>query len=665
MRAATERTPFRVAHGSCLDCAGEGHSRWWRERKLIALALASALLLVGLAAERLAGLERMAALAYIATLFSGGFYPAKSGIRALRRRRLTLNTLVVVAAAGAVALGVYEEAALLVVVYSIGEVLEAYASDRARGAIRKLMELVPPVAWRDGPDGTLESVPVEALGPGDVIVVRPGERLPVDGVVVAGTSAIDQSPVTGESISVEVDVGSTVFGGSINGTGALKVRVTKEYADTTIARIIRQVQEAQASKGRAERFADRFGAVYTPAIFVLAAVVALVPPLFLGDFREWFYRALVVLTVSCSCALVISVPVAVVAAIARAARAGILVKGGLYFETLAMVSVVAFDKTGTLTWGRPRLTDIIPMNGSTPADVLRFAASVETASEHPLASAIVSAADEQNIQRTQAQELRALPGIGVEAMVDGSRVFVGKLGERTPPEAGRVLGRLQGEGKTAVLVTVDHRVVGALAVSDEIRTGAADAIRDLRSLGIRHLVMLTGDNEPTAAAIARTLGIDDWRAGLLPQDKTAAVRELRDRYGSTAMVGDGVNDAPALAAADVGIAMGAAGTDVALETADVALMADELAKLPDAVRLSRRAVANVHQNIALSLMSVAFLVFAALSGWLSLTTGLLLNEGSALVIIANGLRLLRPDTPLPSGAPPLHRERPHAVVAAS
>lgn len=704
----TERSRFRISQGSCLDCSGdvggairqipgvrkvqvltasnfilvdhdqrvtpdairqqaascglnlipaeggvvEGHPPWWREPKLVALALASALLLLGLAAEKLAGLPSAAAVVYIATLVVGGFYPAKSGLRAIRRGRLTITTLLVAAAAGAVGLRVYEEAALLVVVYSLGEVLETYASDRARGAIRQLMALVPPVARKEKPHGTLDTVPVEGLVPGDIIVVRPGERLPTDGEVIAGTSAIDQSPVTGESIAVEVAAGSTVFGGSVNGTGALNVRVTKEYADTTLARIIRQVQEAQASKGQAERFADRFGAVYTPAMFVLAATVAVVPALLVGDFREWFYRALVVLTVSCSCALVISVPVAVVAAISRAARVGILVKGGVYLETLASVRVVAFDKTGTLTAGRPRLTDIIPMNGSTLADVLRFAASVEAASEHPLASAIVSAAEERKIPRAAAWDLHALPGVGVEATVDGSRVFVGKPGEGTPSEARQTVVRLQAEGKTAVVVMAGDRVLGVLAVADEIRTGASVTIRALRALGIRHVVMLTGDNEPTAAAIARALGIDDWRAGLLPHEKTAAVQQLRDQYGAIAMVGDGVNDAPALATADVGIAMGAAGTDVALEAADVALMADDLAKLPEAIRLSRRAVANIRQNIALSLLTVAFLVVAALGGWLSLTSGLLLNEGSALIIIANGLRLLGPGWQLETGVPP-------------
>ena len=613
---------------------------WYREAKLLAMIAASVLLVFGLGVEKLADIEGLATALYLATLVVGGFYPVKSAIRALRRRRLTITTLLVVAAAGAVALGVYEEAALLVVVYSLGEVLEAYASDRARGAIRKLMALVPPIAQREKGDGGIESVPVETLAPGDLVVVRPGERLPTDGEVIAGRSSIDQSPVTGESIPVEVSSGATVFGGTINGTGALKVRVTKEYADTTLSRVIRQVQEAQASKGQAERFADRFGAVYTPAMFVLAIAVAVIPPAFGGDFREWLYRALVVLTVSCSCALVISVPVAVIAAISRAARFGILVKGGVYLERLASVRVAVFDKTGTLTWGRPRLTDIVPVNGSCAEDVLRLAASVEVASEHPLAGAIVKAAEQRQIQRSQAVDVRAVPGVGVEATVDGARVFVGRPDDGVSPEVADALERLQAEGKTAVVVHAADRVVGVLAVADELRPHAAETVGVLRALGLQHVVMLTGDNERAASAIARTVGIDDWRASLLPHEKTTAVQALQKQYGAIAMAGDGINDAPALATADVGIAMGAAGTDVALETADVALMGDDLAKLPEAVRLSRRAVANIRQNIGLSLATVAVLVIGALGGWLSLTTGLLLNEGSALLIIANGLRLL-------------------------
>ena len=633
---------------------------WWRKPRLLALAAGAVLLVAGLGLEFVLGAEQGASLAYAASIVVAGFYPLRSALDSLRQRRLTITTLLVVATIGAVALGVIEEAASLMVIFSLGEVLEEYASDRARGSIRALLALTPPVALLKGPTGPLATpVPVETLVPGDVVIVRPGERLPTDGRVVAGRSSVDQSPVTGESIPVEVAQGDGVFGGTVNGSGALDIQVTREWADTTLARIIRQVEQAEASKGQAERFADRFGAVYTPAMFVLALVVGLVPPLLGADLREWLYRALVILVVSCSCALIISVPVSVVAAISRAARDGILVKGGVYVERLAAVRAVAFDKTGTLTRGRPELTDVIALDGRAPDEILRLAAGVEAVSEHPLAAAIVGAARERGLPFVTGSDLRAIPGVGVEAGIDGRRLFVGRpVGERGASLTAQVrdeLSRLEGEGKTAVVLVDADLPIGVLAVADALREGADRVIDDLRSLGIQRLVMLTGDNERTAEAIARMVGIGEWRAGLLPEDKMAAVEALRSEHGTIAMVGDGVNDAPALAVADIGVAMGAAGTDVALETADVALMADDLAKLPAAIRLARRAVANMHQNIALSLVTVGLLVGAALAGWLSLTEGLLLNEGSALLIIANGLRLLRR---APSPAPAKGRLRP-------
>lgn len=708
MAAATEgrgtahRTRFRVSEGFCVDCAGdlqgavgrlpgvrsvdvltaagivvvehdervsvadvrreagrcglglvpaktreEEHERtWWRQPKFVALAAAAGLFVVGLVAEKILHADRAATALYVATLAVGGFYPALGALQALRSRRLTITTLLVVASIGAFGLGIIEEAALLVVVFSLGEVLEDYAADRARGSIRALMVLAPPIASLRSPDGSMQTVPVEALVPADVVVVKPGERIPTDGRVLSGASSVDQSPVTGESIPVEVASGSTVFGGTVNGTGALEVEVTKEYVDTTLARIIRQVEEAQASKGQAQRFADRFGAVYTPAMFVLGATVAIVPPLLGGEWQEWIYRGLVVFTVSCSCALVISVPVAVVAAISRAARDGILIKGGVYLESLGAIRAVAFDKTGTLTRGRPKVTDVMPLNGLQPDELLGLAASVEAVSEHPLAEAIVRAADDRHLTYELGRDLRAFPGVGVEATVDGRRLFLGRASGNHPSAVRERVASLEAEGNTAVVLAEGERPLGVLAIADELRDEASAVIASVRELHIDHVLMLTGDNDRVAEAVARGAGIDDWRAGLLPEDKTEAVRGLQATYGPIAMVGDGVNDAPALATAGVGIAMGAAGTDVALETADVALMADDLAKLPLALRLARRALANIRQNVALSLAAIALLIPAALAGWLSLTSGLLLNEGTALLIIANGLRLLRRAEPV-------------------
>jgi Zn2+/Cd2+-exporting ATPase len=615
---------------------------WWRQPQMLALLGAAGLWLAGFAVERLTRVEPLVAGLYWATLLVGGWYPARSAWRALRSRRLTISTLLVVAAAGAVTLGVVGEAALLVVVFSLGEVLEEYATGKARGAVRALMALAPDRAHRRRPDKGLETVPADQLVPGDVVVVRPGERVPTDGRVVAGYSTLDQSPVTGESLPVEATEGSEVFAGSICGIGALEVEVGKPYQDTTLARVIRQVQQAQAAQGPAQRFADRFGAVYTPAMFALAVAVAALPALAGADAREWAYRALVVLVVSCSCALVISVPTAVVAAITRAARDGILVKGGVHLEALGRVQAIALDKTGTLTAGRAVLTDVAAAPGHDDTEeVLGLAAAVEAASEHPLADAIVRGARNRNIHVTPATDLRATPGVGVEATVGGRRLFVGRATNGSGWAADRVAA-FEAQGRTAVVLAEDGTALGVLAVADELRPEARAVGDRLRRLGIEHLVVLTGDNDRVAAAIARQAGMDDWYAGLLPEDKTAAITRLRQRYGSIAMVGDGVNDAPALASSDVGVAMGAAGTDVALETADVALMADDLRKLPEAIAHGRRTHANLRQNIALSLIVVAGLVTAALTGRLSLTAGLLLNEATALAVIANGLRLLRP-----------------------
>ncbi len=617
---------------------------WWRKPETVTLAVAAVLLAVGLIVEWTIHSEPVALALFWASIIVGGVYPLRSAVRAVRNKRLTISVLLVVAAIGAIALGVIEEAAMLVVIFSLGEAMEAYATDRARGSISALMELAPPTANRVTDGSQTETVAVEELHPGDVVLVRPGERLPTDGVVAEGVSWVDASPVTGESVPVEATVSTEVFGGSLNGNGVLRVQVTKEHYDTVLARVIEQVEEAQAKRGGAERFADRFSAVYTPAMFVLAIVVALVLPLLGFEWREAIYRALVVLVVSCSCALVISVPVSVVTAIARGARDGILIKGGIYLERLADIKVVAFDKTGTLTRGRPALAGVTPVGDVTEHDALALAAAVEGGSEHPIASAIVTGARAHNLTIPAAWNARARPGAGMEATVNGRALHIGRptAADRTDPDVGRAVSQAEAEGRTAVVLRDASRPLAVVAVADQLRPDAQSTIDELRALGIKRILMLTGDNTTVAKSTATDLGLDDYRAELLPEDKSAAVLELRKTYGVIAMVGDGVNDAPALANADLAIAMGAAATDVALETADVALMADELDRLPAAIRLSRRARNNIKINIALSLAVVAVLIVAALAGWMSLTTGLLLNEGSAALIILNGLRMLAP-----------------------
>ncbi len=617
--------------------------RWWRSPRVLLLAAAELLLDAGLAAGHLAGQHTLAAGLYLATVAVGGIFPVRSAWQVLRRRRLSIGALLVAGTIGALALGVFAEAAMLVVVFAAGGLMEDYVADKARSSIRALMSLAPPVAARLRPDGITTPVPVQDLKPGDLVLVRPGERLPTDGQVTAGASWVDQSPVTGESIPAEAAPGSEVFGGTLNGSGTLTVQVTKPYQDTVLARVIEQVEQAQARRGTAQRFADKFGAIYTPAMFTVAALTGIAGPAAGLTVREAVYRGLVILVVSCSCALVISVPTAVIAAISRGARDGILIKGGIHLETLAKVSSVAFDKTGTLTAGKPVLTDLIPLGSRRRDAVLGLAAAAEAASEHPLTAAIVAAATRRGLAVTPAADARATPGVGVHGTVGGRQVSVGRppAAGSLPGPAGQQLAALQDDGKTAVLVTVDGRPAGLAGIADQLRPEAADTVTSLRRLGISRVVMLTGDNPATAAAIAKAAGISDWRAGLLPEDKTAAVAALRGHGRPVAMVGDGINDAPALATADVGIAMGAAGTDVALETADIALMAGQLARLPAAITLARKAASIIRQNIALSLAAITALDTAALTGHMSLAAGLLLNEGSAVLIIANGLRLLR------------------------
>lgn len=611
---------------------------------MVTLGVASVLLVAGLVVEWTVRLEPVSLALFWAAIIVGGVYPLRSAVRAVRNKRLTITVLLVVAVIGAIALGVVEEAAMLVVIFSLGEAMEAYATDKARGSIGALMELAPPTATRLSHGDRTETVAVEELHPGDVVLVRPGERLPTDGIVADGASWVDASPVTGESVPVEATAGTEVFGGSMNGNGVLRVRVTKEHYDTVLARVIEQVEEAQANRSGAERFADKFSAVYTPAMFILAIAAALLLPLFGFEWREAIYRALVILVVSCSCALIISVPVSVVTAIARGARDGILIKGGVYLERLADIKAVAFDKTGTLTRGRPTLTTVIPVGDLTEDEALALAAAVEAGSEHPIATAIVTGANARGLVVPAAMGARALPGAGMEAIVDGRPVHIGRptAADRARSDVGLVVSQAESEGRTAVVLRDETRALAVLTVADQLRPDAQYSIDELRALGITRVMMLTGDSTTVARSTADALGLDDYRAELLPEDKSAAVLELRQTHGLIAMVGDGVNDAPALANADLAIAMGAAGTDVALETADVALMADELDRLPAAIRLSRRARNNIKINIVLSLTVVAILIVAALGGWMSLTTGLLLNEGSAALIILNGLRMLAP-----------------------
>jgi len=618
-----------------------------------------------------------------------GFPIWRRAWRSLRiSRSITIDVLMSIAAFGAVLIGAYAEAGLVMVLFSLGEALEGYVTERARGSIRSLMELAPTEATILGPcidchehlgqDGYsggpcpfcgLEErrTPVSELRIGDVILVKPGERLPMDGRVTAGRSSVNQAPITGESRPVEKDEGDEVFAGSINGEGAIQVEVTHLAADTTISRLIRLVEEAQEQKAPVQRFVDRFAAAYTPAVVVIAALVALLPPLIWGQpflnpapgEQGWLYRALALLVVACPCALVISTPVSLISAISNGAHRGLLIKGGAYLEALSRVKAIAFDKTGTLTTGRPQLMRVRAVDcedvqqAFCPAcdDLLALTTAVERQSEHALAGAVVEAAQARDLQHRYgaAAQVQALTGTGVRGRVQAnggaSDVLIANhsyFDAHLPhPAHCTEVAQAAAAGQTPMLVSANGSYRGYLTVADAVRPEAAQSLADLRRLGIEHLVMLTGDDAATAAGVAEQVGVTEVRAGLLPEHKVAAVRELLAEYGAAAMVGDGINDAPALAAATVGIAMGAAGTAQALETANIALMSDDLARLPFAVRLSRATMAVIRQNVVFSLGIKAVFLLLVLAGLGSMWLAVFADMGASLLVTLNGMRLLR------------------------
>ncbi|MGW6739350.1 heavy metal translocating P-type ATPase [Streptomyces sp. NPDC055025] len=609
---------------------------------MVLLEIAAALLVVVEIVGCYSQYEKISTIMAYMVVAVGIVFPARTAWMMLKAKRVSINVLLIVAVVGALALGKVTEAACVVVIFSLGVVLESYVADRARKSIQKLMDLSPAMAERFSANGTVEQVKVEDLLVGDIVLVRPSSRLPTDGTVVQGASWIDASAITGESMPVEVESGAEVFGGTLNGNAALRIEVAKPFEDTVLARVIKEVEEAQQNRGQAQRFADKFATIYTPIMIGVAVLMASVgPEIFDISYTEALYRALVVLIVSCSCSLVLSVPVSVVSAVARAAKDGVLIKGGAYLELLSKLKSVAFDKTGTLTLGRPILLQVHPLNGRDENELLRLSAAVEAGATHPIAEAIVRAARERGIAVSPADDVEVVAGVGAQSVIDGALVLVGRVGDLSGDPAGQAaLDAIEDAGGTPVAVTVRGHLIGLLGVADELRPEAVTALRSLRKVGITHTTMLTGDRQRVATAIADRVGIESVRAQLMPDEKSAAVASIKEG-GITAMVGDGVNDAPALATADVAIVMGAAGTDVALEMADVALMADDLNKLPYAVALARRASRIIAQNIALSLAVILFLVFAAVSGKFTLTQGVLINEVWALVIIANGLRLLR------------------------
>ena len=588
----------------------------------------------------------VAIAAFVASVLTGGIFPARRAATSIRARTLDIHVLMTVAVIGAVAIGEWSEAATVIFLFAVAQYLESRSMDRARHAVRALMDLTPPDALvvRGGHE---RRVPVDDVAVGDVLRIRPGSKVPLDGTVVSGSSDVNQAPITGESLPVDKHAGTELFAGTINGRGALEMRVTRLRRDTTLARIIHLVERAQAQRAPAQVFVERFARYYTPLVITIAAAVALVPPLiFQAPALDWVYRALVLLVISCPCALVISTPVSIVSALAAAARHGVLVKGGVHLERLATVRVIAFDKTGTLTRGEPAVVGVTALNGLPESHLLALAAALESRSEHPIAAAIVGHAQAHAAGTLGVERFHALPGLGAEAVLHDRPALIGNLrlfrdrGLLTPESEANVLARAS-SGVTPVLLAWDGAIIGMITVADRPREAARDVIDLLRGQGLRHIAMLTGDNAGAAAVVARELGIADQRPELLPHDKVEAVRDLKARYGTIAMVGDGVNDAPALAAADVGIAMGVAGSDAALETADIALMGDDLSKIPFAMRLSRATLRNIQTNVAVSLLLKLVFLALALTGHATLWMAIVADTGASLLVIANGLRLLR------------------------
>lgn len=586
------------------------------------------------------------ALSVIA-IATGGIETARKGWIAVRSFTLNINFLMTIAIIGAVAIGEWPEAAMVTFLFALAELIEAYSLDRARNAIRGLMEMTPEAALVKQPDGGFAEVTNADVVVDAVVRVRPGARVPLDGVVVSGTSTVNQAPITGESMPVEKKVGDTVFAGTINERGLLEFRVTANKGNTTLDRIVRSVQAAQAERAPTQRFVDQFARYYTPAVVLLAALIAAVPPLAFGaEFLPWFYKALVTLVIACPCALVISTPVTVVSGLAAAARRGVLIKGGVYLEEGRKLKALAVDKTGTLTKGTPEVTDVRTLDQQDAAHYGMLAAALDANSDHPVAAAIVRHAHAKSQERLpEVHDFESITGRGVKGRIDGTLYYIGnhRLIEELKicgPEVEAVLHSLEEQGKTVVVLASEAKPLCIFAVADRVRDSSIEAVIALQRIGV-HCVMLTGDNDTTARAIGREVGIEDVRGNLLPDDKLAAIDELRQRYGEVGMVGDGVNDAPALAKASIGFAMGAAGTDTALETADVALMEDDLRRIPLFINLSRKVGSILRQNITLAIgIKVVFLALN-LAGMATLWMAVFADMGASLIVVFNGLRVLR------------------------
>lgn len=622
---------------------------FWKQKENIKVYISAVLLVISWFLGKQYGEEHIfATIGYAAAILIGGYSLFIKGFKNLVRLNFDMNTLMTVAILGAAAIGEWGEGATVVILFAISEALERYSMDKARQSIESLMDIAPKEALiRRGNEEMM--VPVDDIQVGDIMIVKPGQKLAMDGIVIKGTSTLNQAAITGESVPVTKTVGDEVFAGTLNEEGLLEVKVTKRVEDTTLSKIIHLVEEAQAERAPSQAFVDRFAKYYTPAIIIFALLLAVIPPLFMGaDWSEWIYRGLAVLVVGCPCALVISTPVSIVTAIGNAAKNGVLIKGGIYLEEAGSLKVIAFDKTGTLTKGVPSVTDVVTYNGN-ENELMTITAAIEKGSQHPLASAIIRKAEEDglNFNDVSVEEFQSITGKGVKAKVNNAMYYVGSPGlfEELLPngiqsEIKEQITTLQTQGKTVMILGTEKEILALIAVADEIRESSKEVIRKLHQVGIEKTVMLTGDNQRTAEAIGKQVGVSDIKADLLPEDKLNFIKELRDKYRSVAMVGDGVNDAPALAASTVGVAMGGAGTDTALETADIVLMSDDLSKLPYTIKLSRKALAIIKQNITFSLGIKALALLLIVPGWLTLWLAIFADMGATLIVTLNSMRLL-------------------------
>jgi len=623
---------------------------FWKEYSTVLVSLVFVIL--GYLSQSIYGEESLPTIAaFLAAILIGGFSLFKTGLKNLFRLEFDMRTLMTIAIIGAGFIGEWTEGAVVVILFAISEALEKYSMDKARASIRSLMDIAPKEALirRNGQELLIK---VDDIQIGDIMIVKPGQKIAMDGIVVKGYSSVNQAAITGESVPLEKSVDDDVFAGTLNTEGLLEVKVTKRVDDTTIAKIIHLVEEAQAERAPSQAFVDKFAKYYTPAIIVIAALVAIIPPLlFQADWSEWIYQGLAVLVVGCPCALVISTPVAIVTAIGNAARNGVLIKGGVYLEEAGALNAIAFDKTGTLTKGIPAVTDYVMLdNEADENELLSIIAALEYNSQHPLASAIIKKAEEKEItfKDVVVEDFSSITGKGIKGTIKGLTYFIGNpklfeelLNNSISPEISNKINELQHLGKTVMVVGTTDGISALIAVADEVRESSRSTIARLHALGIKKTIMLTGDNKGTGNAIGELVGVSDIEAELLPQDKLAFIKKLRDEHGKVAMVGDGVNDAPALASATVGIAMGGAGTDTALETADIALMGDDLKKLPFTIKLSRKALTIIKQNITFSLAIKLIALLLVIPGWLTLWIAIFADMGATLIVTLNGLRLLR------------------------